>query len=97
MHNEKHEKAGQTITVNLKAPIVMGGAAGRTTMEFTVEDWWDKLSGSSWMFAEGNPACMAYAIRAGVSKLPINDEVVYGHNKDGGLGHLVHVSELEII
>lgn len=96
MHNEKHEKAGQTLTVNLKGPIAMGMDAGKRSMEFTVEDWWDKVSGISWMFAEGNPACLAYAIRTGISGIPMDDEVVYGHNKENGMGHLVHVSELEI-
>ena len=60
-----------------------------------IEDWWDCVSGMSWMAANGNPACMNYAIRTGASSLqiPIDDEVLYGKIK--GLGYLVHKSELE--
>lgn len=47
------------------------------------------------MSADGNPACMNYAIRAGFSDLPTDDEVLYG--KIGGFGHLVHISEIEEI
>jgi hypothetical protein len=47
------------------------------------------------MFAKGNPACLVYAMRTGCSKIfiPTDDEVLYG--KINGLGHLVHITELE--
>lgn len=95
-HAEKHEKAGETLTINLKGKIAMGTDAGKTSMEFIVEDYWDRIAGRSWMYSDGNPAAMAYAIRSAQGGLPLDDEVVYGHNKDGGMGHLVHVSELTI-
>jgi len=93
MHSESHPLAGQTVTLsnaedNFSGEVVTGAV-------FRVEDWWDKITGSSWMFANGNPAAMKYAIRTGSThtyEVPIDDEVVYG--KIGGLGHLVHVSEL---
>lgn len=59
---------------------------------FIVEDWWDRVSGGSWAWAKGNPAALIYAMRLIGTDIPDNDEVVYG--KRGGLGHLVHVSEL---
>ena len=78
MHTESHPQAGQTVTL-------------KTGEEYRLEDWWDKLTGSSWMYAVGNPAAMNYAMRA--LDLPIDDEVVYG--KIGVYGHLVHVSEIQ--
>ncbi len=59
--------------------------------EVTVEGYWDEITGTSWMFSNGNPACMAYAMRS-ASKLPLDNDVVY--IKYNGLGSLVHVSEL---
>ena len=63
--------------------------------DFIVEDWWDRVSGGSWMFAKGNPACQVFAVRTGFSDTPIptDDEVLYGKTPNG-LGHLVHVSEI---
>ena len=63
--------------------------------EYRVEDWWDRVAGVSWMQANGNPGCMAYAIRTGPCEhsVPLNDEVLYG--KVDGLGHLLHVSEID--
>lgn len=67
-----------------------------SSAEFIVEDWWDRVYGSSWMSAQGNPACLIYAIRTGFSEVPIptDDEVLYGHTPNG-LGHLVHTSEIK--
>ena len=41
----------------------------------------------------GGSEFVIYAMRA-AGKVPVDDEVVYGHTKDN-LGHLVHVSEIE--
>lgn len=72
-----------------KAVIISAGVlAGR---QFVVEDWWDRIVGRSWMTCDGNPACLAYAMR---EDTPIDDEVVYG--KIGGAGFLVHASMLPI-
>lgn len=92
MHTESHPLAGQTVVLsNAEDPFgyVVTGA------QFRVEDYWDKITGSSWMTAAGNPAAMKYAIRTGSTtsyEVPLDDEVVYG--KIGPFGHLVHVSEL---
>jgi hypothetical protein len=63
--------------------------------QYEVEDWWDRLSGgTSWMFSNGNMACLHYALRSALAGLPPDDEVLYGHINN--LGHLVHVTEVEI-
>lgn len=68
-------------------------AHGLDAIEIEVEDWWDRVSGGSWTTAQGNPAALKYAVRTGIAAcVPTDDEVVYG--KIGGLGHLVHVTEL---
>jgi hypothetical protein len=92
-HPEPHPLAGQTVTIRHDVKdareMVVGGASYR------VEDWWDRVSGTSWTEASGNPAAMQYAIRTGcaVDPVPIDDEVLYG--KIDGFGHLVHVTEIE--
>ncbi len=74
-----------------KVMIISGTYKGK---EYWVEDWWENVSGNSWMFADGNPACMKYAMRAGaVDNLPTDDDVLYG--KIGSLGELIHISEVE--
>jgi hypothetical protein len=79
--------AGKTVKLNCKpCPEQLNG------QEFTVEDWWQNVSGQSWMNCGGNPACLKYAVRSGFSGLPTDNEVVYG--KVGSFGHIVHVSEL---
>lgn len=92
MHKESSPLAGTTVRIKegVQDPsqqMVVGGA------EYEVEDYWDVLTGGSWGNATGNPAALQYAIRAAVNMLPWDDEVLYG--KIGGLGHLVHVSEIE--
>lgn len=85
-----HPLAGKTVVLNLKAPghIIDSGD------HYRIEDWWDKLTGFSWMDEQGigNPACLHYAIRAGNAGIAPDNDVVYG--KVRGLGHLIHVSEL---
>jgi hypothetical protein len=60
--------------------------------EYEVEGWWKEITGKSWMFSDGNIACIQYAVRSSKDELPIDDNVYYGHI--GGLGYLVHMSEL---
>jgi hypothetical protein len=88
IHEEQSELAGKSVKIKETANKL----GGETIL---IEDWWDRVSGGSWMFAEGNPACLQYAMRIGLSKQPVcnDNEVLYG--KIGSLGHLVHVSELE--
>ena len=86
MIRKPHPLAGQTVTIRADA-VDLGG------QKYRVEDWWQNIHGASWMFAEGNPAAIRYAIRAAQGGLPTDDEVLYG--KVDGLGYLVHVSEIE--
>jgi len=58
-----------------------------------IEDKVEEVFGGSWMFKDGNPACMLYAMRIAMEGIPSDDEVWYG--KINGLGELVHFSELE--
>ncbi|MFC9432785.1 hypothetical protein [Nocardia sp. NPDC057030] len=79
-------------------PAPMAGAVvradiGRGPESLRIEDWWDRVSGGSWMFADGNPAALKYAIRSGLAGLPIDNDVVYGKD-DSGFGQLIHVSEV---
>jgi hypothetical protein len=98
MHSESHPLKDKIVLLNsttedpLRGLVVEGAA-------FEILDWWDLLTGKSWMDSNGNPACLQYAARSGLSpaNIPTDDEVVYGkiRTKDGiGLGHLVHVTEL---
>mgnify|MGYP001613224196 CR=1 FL=1 len=81
----RHSLAGQQVIIG------KGNLAGQ---EYTIEDYWENVSGGSWMNAKGNPACLMYAMRTAFQeyRVPTDNEVIYG--KIGGLGHLVHVSEL---
>lgn len=94
IHTEKHDRAGQVVQVTLKTPIIAGVDAGLKVMTFQIEDWWDHLTGASWMDSDGNLAALSYAMRSAAS-LPIDNNVIYGHNADSGIGHLIHASELE--
>jgi len=92
MKRDTHKLAGQTVKIK-----VAGNDDNAITQEldgqdYVVEDWWENVSGGSWMNAAGNPACIKYAMRSGFAGLPTDNEVVYG--KVGAFGHLVHVSEL---
>lgn len=93
---DEHPLAGQTVVLNLTAKEGMEDHDLYKKLqgqEYRIEDWWENLFGKSWMFAQGNPAAMIYGIRTGLCcEAPTDNEVVYG--KIGGLGHLVHVSEL---
>jgi len=91
-HNESSEHAGNVVRIRSDAthPQVpdFGGS------EFRVKDWWDRVTGGSWMFAKGNPAAIVYAMRSSFQSydIPIDDEVLYG--KIGSFGHLVHATEI---
>ncbi len=81
----KSPLAGETIKIK------NGKLAGQ---EYVVEDWWINVYGGSWMSAQGNPAALKYAMRTGLQdfRVPNDDDVLYG--KIGGLGELVHISEI---
>lgn len=92
IHQEPHPLAGQTVkikdgVIDPAQGLVLPGA------EYRIEDWWDRVSGESWMTSYSNIAALQYAIRSAKNDLPLDDNVVYG--KIESLGHLVHVSEFE--
>ncbi len=82
IHDTPHPLAGEHLLVDV----------GHGPTEFHCEDWWDRVSGTSWMTTQGNPAAINYAIRTARQALPLDDNVVYG--KIGRFGHLVHVTEI---
>jgi hypothetical protein len=95
MHNEPHPLAGKTVkikqgVIDPAQGLVVGGA------EYRIEDWADRLYGKSIWLADGNPAAMHYAFRLGaqLNRPPADDECVYG--KIRSLGHVVHVTELDL-
>lgn len=83
IHQDPASQAGTTVTANI----------GRGDEQIRIEDWWDRVTGGSWMDANGNPAALMYAMRSGITGLPIDNEVLYGKDSQG-LGHLLHVSEV---
>ena len=89
--SDKVIEGGATYSLNNKAkdPLQM---AVVSKAHFTVEGKWEALTGKSWMFSDGNPACLHYAMRIVLGKLPIDNNVYYG--KINGLGHLVHAAEI---
>ncbi len=96
-HENPSPLAGQTVRIRKGVTDPAQGAVVAGA-EYRVEDWWDRVSGGSWMTAQGNPAALQYAMRTSVTDLnghdvPIDDEVLYG--KVGPFGHLVHLFELE--
>ncbi len=81
--------AGKTVILSCKDdPDHLNGAP------FIIEDWQINVFGKSWMFCDGNPAALKYAIRSSMAGLPLDNEVVYGKDARTGLGHIVHISEL---
>lgn len=86
IHNEKSPLADKKAKIKDDVAEIGGN-------EIRIEDWMDRVIGQSWKNARGNFACINYAMRAGISGLPTDDEVLYG--KIGGLGYCVHVTELE--
>lgn len=92
MHAEKSEFADQIITVNFRGNGASGTLCGEHQIK--VDDWWDHLTGSSWMRADGNFAALMYGLRSGFSGIPIDDEVLYGHDVNSHRGHLFHLSEV---
>jgi len=96
LHTESHPDRNSEVTVMFagEGHFQIPGSKD-TPLKATLEDWWDKLTGKSWMYSEGNPAAMIYGMRAGFNNLPTDDDVVYV--KINNLGHLVHTSELAIV
>ncbi len=94
-HTEPHPFAGKTVKIK-KDVTPYPGSDSFGGEVFRLRDWWDRVSGGqSWLCCKDNMACVMYAVRSGIGELPTDDEVVYG--KIGTFGHLVHVSELDLI
>lgn len=91
LHSTPHPLAGKTVTITPAHPLSTHPVSG--PVSFRIEDWDDRVLGKSWMVNDGNPACIAYAVRSAMGRLPIDNEVVYG-KCPAGMGHLVHVSEI---
>lgn len=91
IHNEQHPRAGETVIVSIMLP----GDMEAREYTYVIEDWWDRVTNGSWMYAEGNPAALLYAKRSADALLPLDDEVVYG--KINGLGYIVHTMELQSV
>jgi len=94
LHDIPHPLAGKT--VKIKTHVTHPQDPNFGGADFTIEDWADRVFGKSWMFMDGHPASLIYAMRSAFSEIPIptDDEVVYG--KVGCLGHILHISELEL-
>ena len=90
IHKEPHPQRHKNVTVRFAGeghPQLDG-----LEHEAVLEDYWDRVYGGSWMFAEGNPAALVYAFRSATNGLPMDNQVVYV--KIGAFGHIVHLSEL---
>lgn len=84
IHKESHPCAGVKVKVQIEGKL----------HEYRLEDWWDRVTGESWMESKDNPIAIQYAIRSSFCGLPLDNEVVYG--KIGLFGHLIHVNELAL-
>ncbi len=91
IHPEPSEYAGKTVRIKDDAWHPQFPSFGGS--EFTVVDWWDRVTGKSWKDSDHNPACFIYSLRRGLSNLPFDDEVLYGKTDDGS-DHLVHITEI---
>ena len=93
IHSTQSELAGKVVKIKPHVKHFQQPNFGGS--DFRVEDWWDRISGKSWGDCNGNPACMVYGFRIGMSnmQIPPDNEVLYG--KVGCLGHLVHITEIE--
>ena len=101
IHPNAHPMAGKTVKIKKEAEHFQDPDFGGS--DLVVEDWWDRINeeNKSWQDCGGNPACVVYAMRIGMNmgpsapiQIPPDDEVVYGKTKNG-LGHLVHINELD--
>lgn len=86
IHTAPHPLAGT------KVPAVLRHVDGPSPVTVTVEDYWDRKAQTSWKTATDNRIALTYALRAGLSGLPLDDEVLLC--VVGRASQLVHVSEL---
>jgi hypothetical protein len=90
-HRTRHPAAGTTVTVTPAAPL--WNHSGTDPLLFTVDDWADRVWESSWTLMKGNLTALGYAVRFGVGRLPLDDDVVYGQD-ERGFSYLVHSTEI---
>ena len=83
IHIQPHPLSGKTVVANWRGK----------PEEYDVEDYWDRVAGSSWQDIAGNPAVIHYEMRQRHGNLPDGDDVLYGKDYQG-LGHLVHITEI---
>lgn len=97
MHKDKSPLAGKTVRVKPHVTHFQRPNFGGSKIQ--IEDWHDRVAGKSWKICQGNPACIVYAVRTAVQSVPVpvDDEVLYGHEVGASLslGHLVHITEIE--
>lgn len=81
--------AGQTVQLRADAAELGGQPC-------EIVDWYERTgAGKTWRQAleEGDPRAQGYAVRRGLGKLPLDDEVLFG--RVDGMGQLIHVSEIQ--
>jgi hypothetical protein len=88
MHTDPHPMAGVTVTATTAASPVRPQQIAKVV----IEDWWDRLTGESWML-EHTPIAVDYGLRRRATQLPVDDEVLYVKTQSGH-GHLVHTCEI---
>ncbi|QBI97727.1 hypothetical protein SEA_DOGFISH_38 [Gordonia phage Dogfish] len=88
IHPEPHPMADCAVVVRVKSIA----ADNPQPMVLMVEDYWDRVTGGSWQTAVDSGEALAYGLRAGFARLPLDDEVLYG--TIGSVTLLVHVSEI---
>ncbi|AMS02967.1 hypothetical protein BJD60_gp46 [Gordonia phage Schnabeltier] len=86
IHSAPHELAGQQV------PAVLRTVEGPKPVTAAVDDYWDRKAQTSWKTATDSRHALTYALRAGLSGLPLDDEVLLCVVGSGS--QLVHVSEL---
>lgn len=82
-HTEPHPLRGNTVEIT-------GGLLQGQAMY--VVDWWDRITGESWMGCVGSPECFDFALRSAVERAPIDNEAVYG--LIGPASKIIHASYL---
>ncbi|AXH45811.1 hypothetical protein SEA_GEAZY_50 [Gordonia phage GEazy] len=86
IHSAPHKLAGTQV------PAVLRTVEGPQPVTVAVDDYWDRKAQTSWKTATDNRIALTYALRAGLSGLPLDDEVLLC--VVGRASQLVHVSEL---
>lgn len=82
IHPNAHPLAGQTVILS---------AGPYEGSQYEIEDYWDRISGGSWMDSE-DPDVIKYALTGLSYRVPLDNEVLYG--QINGVGYLVRVAWL---